>query len=468
MYATLRDRPPDPAGSGARRTPGAAGTTSGRRESGGAAHRLRRAVGAGVLLLGLTSLLTDLSTEMVTAVLPLYLVGTLGFTPFQYGLVNGLHQGLSALVRLVSGLASDRWRRHRDVAASGYALSAVAKIVLVVGAASPAVVSGSLVTDRIGKGIRTAPRDALLSLATASRDLGLVFGVHRALDTVGAMLGPFVAFALLAASPESYDLVFVVSACVALTGVAVIVLLVERDPPAGASDPVDGERAPTGQRPHAVRAAAALLAGRRYRALVIAAVALSLCAVGDGFVYLRLQQQVDVAAYYFPLLAAGTSWVYLVLAVPLGQLADRVGRMRILVVGHAALIAVYLLLLVPRPGVPVLLGCLGLLGMFYAATDSVMAAAVSALLPRESRTSGIAMLQSCVALGQLVASAGFGAVWTTHGARSALWLACGVGAGACLLTVTVVSRAGTLTPAVDSEPVDSEPVDSERNADRNG
>ncbi len=481
MYTTLRDRPPDPPRSGAfGASPaavcadGAATTHAERGGRGGVARRVRRVVGPMVLLLGLTSLLTDLSTEMVTAVLPLYLVGALGFTPFQYGLVNGLYQGVSVFVRPVSGLLSDRWMRHRDIAAVGYAMSALAKGALVVGAASPVVISGSLAGDRIGKGLRTAPRDALLSLAARESDLGFVFGVHRAMDTVGAMLGPFVAFALLAASPDSYDLVFVVSACVALIGVAVIVLLVERHPPGAADTAPGGDIADdlvapglvtpdavpapagapdgddlSGHSTRTVRAAVAVLADGRYHSLAIAAVVLSLCTIGDGFIYLRLQQEVDLAAYYFPLLAAGTSCVYLGLAVPLGRIADRVGRARMLITGYAVLVTVYLLLLAPRPGIATLLGCLVLLGAFYAATDGVLPAAASALLPSGSRTTGIALLQTGVALGQLAASAGFGAVWTFYGARPALWLAGGSGAVGCALAVVVLSRARAFSPAND-------------------
>ncbi|WP_250289982.1 MFS transporter [Frankia sp. CiP1_Cm_nod1] len=527
MYTTLRDRPPEssrpgaagaaPATPPAAHVDGTLPTPAGRGGRGRATRRLRQAVGPTVLLLGLTSLLTDLSTEMVTAVLPLYLVGTLGFTPFQYGLVNGLYQGVSVFVRPVSGLLSDRWMRHRDIAAAGYAMSALAKGVLVLGAASPAMVSGSLAGDRIGKGLRTAPRDALLSLTSRESDLGFVFGIHRAMDTVGAMLGPFVAFALLAASPDSYDLVFVVSACVALMGVAVIVLLVERHPPGTAGTmPVNGDAndlpvsgagpveavavstaasslpaapavsgipgvpdppaapaisgppvppgtpdsldapgggEPSGRPVRTMRAAIGLLADRRYRALTIVAGALSLCTIGDGFVYLRLQQEVDLAAYYFPLLAAGTSCVYLALAVPLGRIADRTGRTRMLIIGYVLLVAVYLLLLVPRPGAAVLLGCLALLGAFYAATDGVLPAAASALLPAGSRTTGIALLQTWVALGQLAASAGFGALWTLYGASSALWLAGGAGAAGCLVAVAVLARARVLAPVGAPGPV---------------
>src|SRR5215216_1313925 len=159
-----------------------------------AAHRSlfgrRRVVGRTVLLLGLTSLFTDVSAEMVATVLPLYLVYTLGLSPLAFGVADGLYQGGAALVRVASGFVGDRWRRHKTVAAVGYGLSAACKLgYLVVGGALGGL-SALILLDRTGKGIRTAPRDALISLSTPREHLGRAFGVHRALDTAGAMIGP--------------------------------------------------------------------------------------------------------------------------------------------------------------------------------------------------------------------------------------------------------------------------------------
>ncbi len=440
MYATLRDRPdrtvPRPAapgegsgpgaGSRGRRRPRRPGLRSGLRA-------VRAAAGPTVLLLGLTSLLTDLSTEMVNAVLPVYLVATLGFTALQYGLVNGLYQGVTAVVRLAGGYASDRWGRHRDVAVVGYAMSVFARLGLVLGAVpgglpGGGLVSGSLAADRIGKGIRTAPRDAMLAAAAAPADLGLVFGVHRAMDTGGALLGPFAAFVLLAAFPQAYDLVFVVSAAVAVVAVAALALLVDAD----AVAPVPRPRRPDRPPP---RAAFTPLRDRRFAALVAAGFVLSLAMVGDGFVYLRLRDTSALATTYFPLLAAGTAAVYLLLAVPVGRLADRHGRGRVLLTGYGCLLAVYGLLLVPRTGTGGIVAALALLGAFYAATDGVLAAAASALLAPVTRTSGLALLATAAAIGQLIASAGFGLLWTVGGA--ALALRATVGSGVVALVVAV-------------------------------
>src|SRR4051812_13177539 len=159
--------------------------------------RLRQRIGGTVLLLGTCSLLTDVSSEMVSAILPLYLVATLGFTPLQYGIVDGLYQGAAAVVRLGSGFLGDRFQRHKFVASVGYGLSALVKLGLALVGSAFGALSALILLDRTGKGIRTAPRDAMISLTASERHLGLAFGVHRAMDTAGAMIGPIIAFALL-------------------------------------------------------------------------------------------------------------------------------------------------------------------------------------------------------------------------------------------------------------------------------
>ena len=148
-----------------------------------------------VFLLGLTSLFTDISSEMVVTILPLYLVYVGGFTPLAFGVIDGIYNGAAALVGLASGFIGDRFRRHKEVAAAGYGLSAVCK--LAAGHRRHRAVGhrrDRCCIDRIGKGIRTAPRDAMISLSTPERQLGAAFGVHRALDTTGAMIGPLLAF----------------------------------------------------------------------------------------------------------------------------------------------------------------------------------------------------------------------------------------------------------------------------------
>jgi MFS family permease len=376
-----------------------------------ARDRLVPGVGRAVVLLGLTSLFTDISSEMVATVLPIYLVYTLGFTPLQYGVVDGLYQGAATIVRLASGLVGDRWRRHKEVAVVGYALSALSRPALLF-AGSPAALSGIVVADRIGKGIRTAPRDALISL-NASRDgLATAFGVHRAMDTAGAMLGPLLAFGLLALAPDSFDAIFIVSFCAALIGLAILVLFVQ-NPPVQEAEQLHPE-------PVSLRAAARLLHVPRFRVLVLVGSTLALATVSDGFVYLGLQRRLDFDTTFLPLLYVGTALTYMVLAVPVGRLADHVGRAPVFVAGYVSLTVVYASLLVTSTGLAGVLGALLLLGAYYAATDGVLMALASAVVPQQLRGSGLALLATSTTLARLVASVLFGLLWTSFGIRTAI------------------------------------------------
>ncbi|NUS13138.1 MAG: MFS transporter, partial [Streptomyces sp.] len=185
----------------------------------------RSAVASTVLALGAVSLVTDVSSEMVTAVLPLYLVTGLGLSPLGFGLLDGVYNGFSALVRLVGGHLADRGGRHKRVAVLGYGLSALCKPLLLAVHTLP-LIGAVLAADRTGKGLRTAPRDALISLSSDPRTRGRAFGVHRAMDTTGALLGPLVAFLILRRAADGYDAVFTVSFCVAAVGVLVLLLFV--------------------------------------------------------------------------------------------------------------------------------------------------------------------------------------------------------------------------------------------------
>jgi len=143
-------------------------------------------------------LLTDISSEMVSSVLPVYFVLHLGFSAMQFGFLDGVFQGGAvALVSLISGMLADRWRRQKEVATAGYALSALCRIGLLAAGNVWTVIAGILALDGLGKGIRTAPRDAMISLASPRVTLATAFAVHRALDTCGAVLGPLAAFLML-------------------------------------------------------------------------------------------------------------------------------------------------------------------------------------------------------------------------------------------------------------------------------
>ncbi|MGH8879953.1 MAG: MFS transporter, partial [Stackebrandtia sp.] len=290
-------------------------------------------VGGNVMALGMVSLVTDVSSEMVTAVLPLYLVVGLGLSPLVFGLLDGLYIGATALARIVGGHVADRFQRRKLVAGIGYGMSAGAKVGLLAAGGSVPILGTVLTFDRAGKGLRTAPRDALISLSVDAARQGRAFGVHRAMDTFGAFLGPVAAFGLLWSTGNAYDAVFVVSACVATFGVILLVLTVRdhRDPIREASAT-------------SIRAGLRLLRDNRFRRICVAAAVLGFVTVSDGFLYLLLNDRMALESSFFPLLPLGTAGFFLLLALPVGLLADRIDRRWVFLGGYALLLLAYVVL----------------------------------------------------------------------------------------------------------------------------
>ncbi|QKW27229.1 MFS transporter [Streptomyces seoulensis] len=424
--------------------------------------RRRAAVAPTVLALGTVSLITDVSSEMVTAVLPLYLVAGLGLSPLGFGLLDGVYNGFSALVRLAGGHLADRGRGgHKWVAGLGYGISALCKPLLLL-AHGLTPIGLVLAADRTGKGLRTAPRDALISLSSTPENQGRAFGVHRAMDTAGALLGPLAAFWILRATVDGYDAVFTVSFCVAAVGVLVLVLFVPntRTSPRPATalhpnanphpDPAPhpgAARHPAAAPRPTLRAAVALLRHQSLRRITICALLLGLATVSDSFVYLLLQRRLGVPDRWFALLPLGTAAAFLLLAVPLGRLADRVGRWHVFLAGHGALLLAYALLLTSWHGTALPYAVLLLHGSFYAATDGVLMAAASAGVPPELRSSGLALVQTGQATARFVCSLGFGAAWTLWGDRTALTASAVALAACAVFSFTLRPRAKGTAPA---------------------
>jgi MFS transporter len=366
-----------------------------------------------VVLLGTVSMLTDISAEMVATVLPLYLVFSLGVTPLALGAIDGLYRGAAAIVQIGGGLLSDRLQRHKEVATVGYGLSALCKVGLVIAGTSVGGIGALVAADRIGKGIRTAPRDALISLSSTKAGLATAFGVHRAMDSAGAMLGPLFAFGVLLAAPARFDAVFVVSTAFAFLGLAVLVLAVRGRP--GRATAAATDSLPS------LRAALGTAHDPRFRLLLVAAGGLALASVSDALIYVGLQRQSGFEPTVFPLLFVVTALAFMALAIPVGRLADRIGRAPVLLAGHALLLPVYGLLLSPVGTAGVFL-CLLALGAYFAATDGVTTALAGAILPDRLQATGIGMLITVVSLGKFGSSLAFGALWFALGLQSAVLL----------------------------------------------
>lgn len=394
-----------------------------------------------ILWLGIVSMVTDVSSESVTAILPLYVTGFLGLSTIAFGLIDGINQGASAIVRIAAGWAADRSGHPKRIALAGYGLSMLARIgFLFAGGfwAIAAIVTG----DRIGKGIRTAPRDALISVSAQPEHLARSFGVHRMLDNIGAATGPLIAFFVLLMIPNGFSTVFVVSLAFAVIGVAVLALVVPDIKARGLQGTEDrGER-------RLFAFSWSHLKEPGLGKLLVAAGLLGLVTIGDGFIYLVLQARDSFAVQWFPLLFVGTNVVFLAFAVPLGRLADRVGKIPVFVGGHLALLATYLLAAAPFGGPWATIGCLVLLGAFYAATDGVLAALASQLTPPGKLAMGIASAQTVVALTRMTASAGFGVLWYAVGAPTAMVAAAGLLACA-VVAVVFILRGARVAPAGD-------------------
>lgn len=379
-------------------------------------------VGTPVLLLGMTSLLTDISSEMVSTTLPIYLLVTLRFSPFQVGVMDGIYQGAAVLVTVIGGLVADRWRRPKEVAAVGYGLSAVCKLGFLMVGSSWTAISSVILFDRIGKGIRTAPRDAMIAASSQPEQVATAFGVHRAMDTAGAVMGPLLAVAILSIAPDAYDAIFVVSLCVALVGLAVIVLFVNNPTGNAVGKPEDSSTDASSARDTSVslRSMNALLWQPEFRALIVAASALALVTASDGLLYLALQQRMRLPNGLFPMLYVFTALTFMIFAIPAGRLADRIGRKPVFLLGYGLLAGAYGTLLLPHTNYLPAALMLILLGSYYAATDGVLPALASRVLPAHLRTTGLALLTTGTGLGRLLASMLYGTLWSWFGAERAL------------------------------------------------
>jgi predicted MFS family arabinose efflux permease len=242
------------------------------------------------------------------------------------------------------------------------------------------------------------------------------------MDAAGAMMGPLAAFGLLAVIVNGFDAIFVASAAAAVVGFSVLALFVP-----GRSNVAGSPGAP-----RASWSTVLTLTGQsQLRSLLIAGGLLTLATISDAFLYLQLQERVGVSAHLVPLFFVGTSFAYLVLAVPAGRLADRFGRSHVFLGGHVLAAFAYVMLLLPSPGSAALVASLVLLGAYYAATDGVLAAMTSAAVEPHLRTSGIALVSTVTSLCRLAASLIFGAVWSWWGADLA------TGLFACALVASI-------------------------------
>lgn len=385
---------------------------------------------ANVWALGFTSLLTDVSSEMVASTLPLIFVLHLHASPAALATADGVQQGVAGVARLVGGVVADKVRAYRETAAVGYVLSAACRIGFLLSAIASQF-AFFLALDRVGKGIRTGPRDALLAHSVPHGETARAFGLHRSLDTAGAMLGPIVGYWVLGLVPGDYSTVFVFSLGFATVGVFVLLTCTTNVATAAwpASTSFDEFR-------H-------LLRDPSLRRLSAIAALLGLATLGDHVLYLLLQRQHQFDARNLPLLYVATPAVCMCLSYPLGALADRWSRTRVLVGGYLLLLVAYVLAIVPLPAWSGVGLVIVLLGLHYAATDGVFMAIASPLLPRATQASSLSLLATVLGLGRLGSGLAFGLLWAGTNDATAVVAFAIVGASSLAGVVLLLSNGRT-------------------------
>lgn len=354
-----------------------------------------------VAVLSLTSLLNDVASEIIAPLLPLFLTVTLGGAPAMLGLVEGTADTVASLLKLYSGRLSDRLGKRKPLVVLGYSLSAVTRLFLAL-AGSPWAVLAVRTVDRVGKGLRTSPRDAMLAEAAPPDRRGTVYGFHRAMDHLGAVLGALIAWLLLSHVTTDLRTVFLWSAAPAFVAVSILALFARDSAPTVA--PVVGTASPTG----------------RMRWALVAIGILGLGQLSDAFLLLKAGEA-GVAIPMLPLLWMAFHMVKVVASLGAGALADRIGRRTVMATGWVARAAIYGAFAL-TDSVEGMVALFVVYGVYHGLTEGAEKALISELAAKDLGTAfgwynlvaGVAALPAGLLLGGL---------WTLFGAPAAF--ACG-------------------------------------------
>jgi MFS family permease len=380
-------------------------------------------LGRNVLALSAVSFLTDVATEMTYPLLPIFLSKTLGVGPAALGAIEGAAESTAALLKLVSGWWSDRAARRKPLVVLGYGIASVVRPFIGLAQSAGQVLAIRL-TDRVGKGIRGAPRDALLADSVDPAIRGKAFGFHRAADHAGAVVGPLIAFALLQAGDVDLRKVFLWTAVPGALAVAMLLLAVKETPRTRAEPAAAAKKAvPDLRQP----------LDRRFWTFLGVLFLFTLGNSSDAFLLLRAGE-LGVTPALLPILWAMLHVVKSAASTPGGALSDRIGRKPLLVAGWLVYAAVYLGL-----------GWAGrqwhvwalfaVYGLYFGLTEGVEKALVADLVPPERRGTAFGWYNLALGLGALPASLIFGAIWSRAGSFTAF----GFGAGMALLAALGIS-----------------------------
>jgi MFS family permease len=386
---------------------------------------VRRGLPAAVIALGVVSFFTDVSSEMIYPLLPLFLTSVLGAGPAALGVIEGVAESTAALLKAVSGRWSDRARRRKPLIVAGYGLAGAVRPLIGL-AGSWTAVLGLRFADRIGKGLRSAPRDALIADVTPAARRGEAFGVQRAFDHAGAVVGPLLAAALLGWAGLQLRAVFLLAAIPAVV-VIVVLLFAVPEPPRPIPTTPDED---AGSEPF----------GRRFTLLLAAVLVFTLGNSADAFLLLRLAEvgvaPVQVALLWsaFHVVKAAATWLG-------GRLSDRLGRRPMVMAGWLLYAAVYLAFAtVSRPTTLVVVFLA--YGLYFGLTEPVERAWVVDLAPPSRRGAALGLYHGAVGLAALPASVLFGLLWQRFGAPVAFSFGAAAALAATLLLLGVPAARG--------------------------
>ncbi len=389
-----------------------------------------RQIPAGIWALGFVSLLMDISSEMIHSLLPVFMVTTLGASVFLVGLIEGAAEATAMIVKVFSGVLSDYWGKRKPLAVLGYGLGALSKPLFAL-ASSAGLVLGARLLDRVGKGIRGAPRDALVADITPPELRGAAFGLRQSLDTIGAFLGPLLAMGLMLAWANDFRAVFWIACIPAFLCVALLI--------AGVHEP---ERQLGARRRNPLnRVNLARLSAPYWRVVGIGAV-FTMARFSEAFLVLRAQQG-GLALAWTPLVLIGMNLVYAACAYPFGKLADRVRHSTLLAWGLLLLIVADALLAWSNQAAWVWAG-ISFWGLHMAMTQGLLATMVADTAPTDLRGTAYGFFNLVSGLALLIASVLAGWLWDRFGA-SFTFVA---GALISLAALALLLRRPATTPSV--------------------
>ena len=357
-----------------------------------------------IWVLGFVSLLMDISSEMIHSLLPLFLVGSLGVSVAVVGLIEGVAESTALIAKVFSGVLSDHFRRRKWLAVIGYALGAVTKPAFALAQGVGTVVAARFI-DRIGKGVRGAPRDALVADLVSPQQRGAAYGLRQSLDTVGAFVGPLLATVLMVLLMGDFRAVFWIA--VVPGALAVLLLVVGVREPEHAADAASGSP---------IRREALHRLGTAYWRVVVIGSAFTLARFSEAFLVLRAQQ-LGVAASFVPLVMVAMNVVYALSAYPFGKLSDSMSHARLLGWGLLVLIAADLVLAFALNWPLMLLGVV-LWGLHMGMTQGLLAAMVADTAPEDLRGTAFGLFNLVSGVAMLLASAIAGLLWERLGSEA--------------------------------------------------